>query len=1348
MIGQTISHYKILEKLGEGGMGVVYKAEDVTLDRTVALKFLPTRTVVTDNDRARFSNEARAAAKLTHPNIATVYEFGEADGEKFLAMEFVEGETLSNKLRRGPLSVSDVLRIVSEVASGLGAAHQRGIIHRDIKSENIMLTPQGAAKITDFGLAQIRGQSRLWHTEGTAGTVSYMLPEQARGEALDERTDIWSLGVVLYEMLTAKLPFPGSYESAILYLVLHEQPQPMKSIREDVPTKLHEVVEKCLKKDPGQRYQNGEALLSDVKALVKELEQGVQEPQEKPVEQRRFETERRPVTIMFATILAGGHESEEPDPEALSTGLDECFDGLTSIIQKYDGMKDRILGDRLMAVFGAPAAHENDPERAVRCAQEMMSHMKRINALGISQVSTALQLKIGIHSGVVVAGNVGTEKGAGYSVVGDVINITAGITDFVQPGEIHLSADTLKLVPEIVEVGEARSVPLKGKTQEIIVYKLRSLKAGIEPGRRAVGTGAFVGRADEIRLFEESLEHVQKKGEVRVFIRGEAGVGKTRLKSELTNRAQKRRMSICEGKCSSFETNTPYYLWNTLLRSLLRVDQETSESEVRSRLHEMVKILTIESDEPYLAALLSLRYEEILLEEDEPRKRKIFDAARRLLKTYAERKPSVFLFEDLHWIDRFSQSLLEFVLSEKQLGPALIVCFYRPEYAGAKRITESGKELDLNRLPGGEARELMRLRLGAESMPENLAILIEQRSEGNPFFIEEIIKTLMDKGIVIVKKGKLEIQSEKLESGIPETLQGVILARIDRLEERIREVLLDASVIGREFSTPVLEHIVGNKIDVKGGLKKLESLELVFEKEDARELEYLFKHYLIQEVAYNTLLQKKRKQIHVLIAQAIEKLYAERINEFYELLAFHYEKAEDWEKAATYLSRAGRKAEEIFSKQESEGFYERKTEAVKQLYSTSGADRPILKFILKVFTILVAVPIGISIIAATVIWCYISISKSFTQPLGWVLTIPFDLIFIWSSTFMAFVIAYGFINISFKKGARLYDILEDHLFITLSDGSNLQIPYSEIIAHQFRSFFGIRMPLLKYLSGFLKRLKGNYSFALYSALPWKVYFGGQMKNTVAPTILGLSPKEGTIVIQKKTGHTVRKKLLYPWLMFSPSKSKEIGLTPANPTEFYKQFSLAYEKWRRKILPPSRLLEQSTMTERILNISPKYKLLNLVASIVLPLLFYFAIGVGNMLIASSKMPLGGRIITLFLSIVLLSATAFMLISLLSYRKYYDATRYDFHSDRMAYTMGFGGIQSGEIRYRDINEINLVQGLPKSLFGLGVIEIVSAKPIEFLPGVDKKPALYLFDIPDAEENYRKIRTIVFGEQQERQ
>ena len=1167
MIGTTIGHYKILVKLGEGGMGVVYKAEDVMLRRLVAIKVLPSRAVATEEAKARFVREAQAAASLSHPHIATVFEFGEADGESFLAMEYIDGKSLDANIKKGPLPIEEAVRIGAEVAEGLAKAHDKGIVHRDIKPENIMFTLEGAAKIMDFGLADIRGHSRITQTSSsTMGTVSYMSPEQARGETLDERTDIWSLGIVLFEALTGQLPFPGQYESAILYMVVHEEPQSIKKLRGEVPTRLVSIVEKCLRKEADERYRNGKELFDELSAFRKALEQGVAQPgaqEGEKLEQKRFETERRPVTVLHATIVPDEHDVGELDPESLSAGLDVCFDGLISIIKKYEGMADRILGDRLMAVFGAPVAHENDAERAVRSAQEMMTYVERMSAMGILQRSTSLRLKIGVHSGIVVAGSVGAEKGTGYSVVGDTVNIAAGITDITDAGRICLSGDTLKLVADLVETDEPHSVAIRGRAQEVKVHGLRSLKAGREPGRRTAGVGAFVGRLQEVHLFEESLDRVQKRGEVRIFVQGEAGVGKTRLKSELVSRAQKRRMPICEGKCSAFEINTPYYLWNTFLRSMLHVELETPESEIRSRLRDITRALALEADEPYLASLLSLRYEEIKLEEDEQRKSKIYAALQRLLKVYAERNPGVYLFEDLHWIDRFSQNLLEFILSEEHLGPALIVCLYRPEYGGSAAISHVGERLDLSRLSTREARELMGLRLCVESLPDQLANLLERRSEGNPFFIEEIIKTLVEKEIVSVKKGKLEIQTEKLEAGVPETLQGVILARIDRLEDRIREVLLDASVIGREFLRPILEQIVQKKTDVMGGLKKLESLELVFEKEEAKELEYLFKHYLIQEVAYNVLLQKKRKHLHGLIAQAIEKLYAKRLEEFYEVLAFHYEKAEQWEKAADYLARAGRKMRETFTQEESKVFGDRKEAALEKLFASEAEKSTWFYRLLAVTTyvLMIAMTIfmlsGGSYLLLRTQGLRIGIMETVTQPdttdtvwIG-VVALLYGLVFLYLTIILL------------KTGSalgriRVYEVLDDGVSLVFKGGKRLVVPFSEVQSLSY-------VPMVRGFRGSWKRTREDF-------LRGSAVIGLSHRPTTGPyrllantPMLAAPAKEGVVLVRRKKGipsiraqakiGTNRMKIL--------QEARDLGLTPAHTAQFYEQMNVAFVKWQSK-----------------------------------------------------------------------------------------------------------------------------------------------------------------------------------------
>ncbi len=267
MIDKTISHYKILEKLGEGGMGVVYKAEDTKLKRIVALKFLSAITLGNE-EKNRFHREAQAAAALNHPNICTIHEIDEVDGQMFIAMEYLEGQNLREKIEAGPLKIAEAIKLATQIAEGLQAAHEKGITHRDIKSANIMITEKGQAKIMDFGLAKLaRGGTMLTKEGTTMGTAAYMSPEQTRGEVVDQRTDIWSLGVVLYEMISGQLPFRGEYEQTIMYSIVHENPQPLRSLRTGVPVVLDGIIAKALVKDRESRYQHVDELPADFRTI-------------------------------------------------------------------------------------------------------------------------------------------------------------------------------------------------------------------------------------------------------------------------------------------------------------------------------------------------------------------------------------------------------------------------------------------------------------------------------------------------------------------------------------------------------------------------------------------------------------------------------------------------------------------------------------------------------------------------------------------------------------------------------------------------------------------------------------------------------------------------------------------------------------------------------------------------------------------------------------------------------------------------------------------------------------------------------------------------------------------------
>jgi serine/threonine-protein kinase len=474
MIGQTVSHYKILDKLGQGGMGVVYLAEDLKLKRKVALKFLPAQFHADEEEKKRFIHEAQAASALQHNHVATIHEIDETpEGQLFIAMAFYDGETLREKIARGPLKLEEALDFAGQLADGLQEAHEAQIVHRDIKPANIFITAKGQVKILDFGLAKLKGQTKLTKDGTTLGTVAYMSPEQARGEAAEPRSDIWALGVVLYEMLTGQQPFAGEYEQAILYGIINEEFEPVTGLRTGVPVETDRLLAKALAKDAARRYQHLADLRVDLDGLREQL---ALSPTVKTglirEERGRKPAWRKPVVwvgLMAAAILmaAGLYllligEKDDRSAEVIDSLAVLPFRNLGDPEQEYftDGMHDQLLTN-LQKI------------RALRVISRTSVYQFRNTEKAASEIADQLGVKAIIEGSVLYSGNrvrinvqlIGTEperhlwadtfEGEIKDVLFLQSNLAQAITERIRvavtPGEKSLLAKTHKVNPEAYE---------------------------------------------------------------------------------------------------------------------------------------------------------------------------------------------------------------------------------------------------------------------------------------------------------------------------------------------------------------------------------------------------------------------------------------------------------------------------------------------------------------------------------------------------------------------------------------------------------------------------------------------------------------------------------------------------------------------------------------------------------------------------------------------------------------------------------------------------------------------------------------------------------------------------------
>jgi class 3 adenylate cyclase/predicted ATPase len=651
--------------------------------------------------------------------------------------------------------------------------------------------------------------------------------------------------------------------------------------------------------------------------------------------------ERRLVTILFSDVKGSTAMAEGLDPEDVMEIMDGAFDVLVEPIMRYEGTLARLMGDAILAFFGAPIAHEDDAERACRAALEIVEGARAYAArLEDERGISGFNVRVGINTGLVVVGEVGSDLRVEYTAMGDAINLASRLESAAEPGTVLISDATHKFVAPLFDTQALGSIEVKGRAEPVCAHRVLSVRGAAGKVRGIAGLQSpLVGRAAEMATLSDALERLQAGVGGIITIVGEAGIGKSRLAAELhqeaTGMCRATPLRWVEGRCLSYGTTMAYLLWLDILRSLLGVSPETEPADVAAQVQEALPSLGLECVDdvyPYLAHVMALPLDgqveaKLSMMDGAELRARTFQAFQTLVASAASRSPLVLVCEDLHWADATSLGLLQRFFALTESTSLLIICLFRPfRDCGCWQLRERvardyphrHTDIWLDPLSSADSRSLVGNLLRTETLPAALAQRILSTAEGNPFFVEEILRGLIERGVLLPDQqaGGWTVTGDVADIELPRTLQGVLLARIDGLQEDTKRVLQMASVIGRIFLYRILAAIAEEEARLDGHLVTLQREEMIGQRARLPEAEYIFKHELTREAAYGGLLRKQRRIYHRQVAEALERLFRGRVEEQLGLLAYHWEAAGDAQKAVGYLLRAAQRDVRYFANQE------------------------------------------------------------------------------------------------------------------------------------------------------------------------------------------------------------------------------------------------------------------------------------------------------------------------------------------------------------------------------------------------------------------------------------------------
>jgi class 3 adenylate cyclase/tetratricopeptide (TPR) repeat protein len=654
-----------------------------------------------------------------------------------------------------------------------------------------------------------------------------------------------------------------------------------------------------------------------------------------------LEGERKQVTVLVADLKGSMELLADRDPEEARQLLDPVLERMMAAVHRYEGTVNQVMGDGIMALFGAPIAHEDHAVRACDAALAMQAAIRAYAEEVRRAQGVTVQIRVGLHAGDVVVRAIGNDLHMDYSAVGQTTHLAARMEQLASPGTTLLTAETLRLVEGLVQVRALGLVPVKGLDGPVDVFELVGASAlrGRFQTRVAGGLTRFVGRDPELAALHRTLERAEAGHGQVVAVVGEPGVGKSRLVYEFITAHQTRGWPVLESASVSYGKATPYFPVIDLLRRYAHVEGHDDSRTIRAKVTGQVLTLDegLQDTIPALLSLLEALPEDSPFRQLDPpqRRQRTLKALKRVLLGESQGQPLLLVFEDLHWIDSETQALLDSLIESLPTARLLLLVNYRPEYQHGWGSKTYYTQLRLDPLPPVNADELLQALLGDNSSLAPLTQLLITRTEGNPFFLEESTRTLVEAGVLVGERGAYRLAQALPTIQVPATVQAVVAARIDRLSSEEKRLLQTGAVIGNEVPLPLLQAIAELPEDgLHRGLSHLQAAEFLYETRLFPDREYTFKHALTHEVTYGSLLQDRRRTLHGRIVETIERLYPDRLAEHVERLAHHAFRGEAWGQAVTYLRQAGAKAFGRSAHREAVAYFEQALTALTHLPET------------------------------------------------------------------------------------------------------------------------------------------------------------------------------------------------------------------------------------------------------------------------------------------------------------------------------------------------------------------------------------------------------------------------------